>query len=77
MKSPALMAAVAPWKRKYIEILRRLPVEMNEQTKTEPSCFGDTLPTLAGFVRMPHSSAFSNLPVCRANNNNNNNNLFC
>jgi hypothetical protein len=69
------MGAVAPWKRKYVKIHRRLPVEINEQIKTVPSCFRNTLPTVAGFVRM-HHSAFSNLLVCRANNNNNNNNNF-
>ena len=61
------MAAVAPWKMKYIKILMWLRVEINEQTKAEPSCFRGTLPNLAGFVRMPHT-AFSNLVVCRAIN---------
>jgi hypothetical protein len=63
------VVVVAPWKRNYIKILRRLPVEINEQTKTDLSCFRNTLSTLAGLVRMLQS-AFSNLLVCRANNNN-------
>jgi len=59
------MVAIAPCT--YIKFLRWLPVEINEQTKTELYSFRYTLTTLAGFIRMPHS-AFSNLLVCLANN---------